>query len=249
MNAASPEPVLSLTNVSKTYRRGPHELQVLCDVSLDVHAGEFIAVYGERSSGKTTLLRVAAGVEPPDSGTVRFAGRDLAELPRRQFSQLHREEIAWVRRAAPQSPGLRMIDHVALPLLGSLGQQAAQQKAKAALAKVGVGECAFEQWANLSDAERMAVLLAQGLVRAPRLLLVDDPTAGLGVLERERIVALLRAVADEERLAVVMAAPEMPAMLRAHDVRSLSGGLLLAPDPPPDGHGVVVDFPGSERSA
>src|SRR5215218_9467875 len=172
-------PLLSMENVSKTYHRGPHELQVLRDVSLDVYAGDFIAIYGQRSAGKTTLLKVAAGVELPDAGTVSFAGDDLATLSRRRLAALHREEIGWVRRAGPQSQDLRMIDHVALPLLSSLGQQGAQRKAKAALAKAGVGECGFEHWSNLSDAERMAVSLAQGLVREPRLLLVDDPTAGL----------------------------------------------------------------------
>lgn len=249
MNVVPHAPLLSMENVSKTYYRGPHELQVLCDVSLDVYAGDFVAVYGQRSAGKTTLLKVAAGVEPPDSGTVSFAGQDLAKLSRRRLAGLHREEIGWVRRAGPQSQDLRMIDHVALPLLSSVGQQQAQQKAKAALATAGVGGCGFEHWGSLSDAERMAVSLAQGLVREPRLLLVDDPTAGLDVLERDRIVALIRSVADEGRLGVVMVVPELPAMLRARDVRSLSAGRLLAPDPPPGGQGVVVDFPGGERSA
>jgi ABC-type lipoprotein export system ATPase subunit len=242
-------PLLSVEHVSKTYHRGPHELQVLRDVSLDVYAGDFIAIYGQRSAGKTTLLKVAAGVEQPDAGTVRFAGLDLAAMSRRRLAELHREEVGWVRRGGPQSQDLRMLDYVALPVLGALGQQAAQQKARSALAKAGVDECGFECWGNLSDAERMAVALAQGLVRDPRVLLVDDPTAGLDVLERERIVALIRAVADEGRIGVVMVVPELPAMLRARDVRSLSDGRLLAPDPPPGGHGVVVDFPGGERSA
>jgi len=246
---AAHAPLLSLEHVSKTYWRGPHQLQILREVSLEVYAGDFIAVYGQRSAGKTTLLKVAAGIEPPDSGTVRVGGRDLGKLSRRKLAELHRDEIGWVRRAGPQSQDLRMLDHVALPLLSALGRLRAQQKAKAALAKTGASECGFELWGNLSDAERMAVSLAQGLVREQRLLLVDDPTAGLDVLERERIVALIRSVADEGTLGVVMTVPDLPAMLRARDVRSLSAGRLLAPDPPPGGRGVVLDFPGGERSA
>lgn len=239
-------PLLSIERVSKTYWRGPHELKVLRDVSLDVHPGDFVAVYGQRGAGKTTLLKVAAGFEPPDTGRVSFAGRDLAALGRRGLARLHRKQIGWVRRAGPQSPDLRMLDYVALPLLA---EPEAQRRAKLALAHVGVEECAFETWANLSDAERMSVVIAQGLAREPRLLLVDDPTAGLDVIERERIVALLRETADERRLSVLMVVPDMPSMLRAHDVRSLSAGRLLAPDPPPDGRGTVIDFPGNERSA
>lgn len=242
-------PLLSLEHVSKTYWRGPHELNVLRDVSLEVHAGDFMAVYGQRSAGKTTLLKVAAGVEPPDEGRACFDGQDLATLSRRRLAMLHRERIGWVRRTGPQSKDLRMLDYVALPLLSSRSQQVAHQQAKVAMAKVSVEECAFESWANLSDAERMSVVIAQAIVRGPQLLLVDDPTAGLDVLERERVVALLRATADESRIAVLMAVPDLPAMLRAHDVRSLSDGRLLAPDPPPGGRGVVIDFPGGERSA
>lgn len=242
-------PLLSLEHVSKTYSRGPHDLHVLRDVSLEVHTGEFIAVYGGRNAGKTTLLKVAAGVEPADSGSVRFEGMDLATLSRRRLAGLYREQIGWVRRAGPQSQDLRMLDYVALPLLGRSGKVAAQQRAKLALEQVGAAACAFEPWSSLSDAERMAVAIAQGMARDPKLLLVDDPAAGLDVFERERIVALLRAAADDARVGVVMTVPDLPAMLRAHDVRSLSNGKLLAPELPPGGRGVVIDFPGGERSA
>jgi ABC-type branched-subunit amino acid transport system ATPase component len=96
----------------------------------------------------------------------------------------------------------------------------------------------------------MLVAIAHALVRRPKLLLVDDPTAGLSILDRERIVGLLRAAAEDDGLGVLMVVPDMPAMLHAHEVRSLSRGRLLEPaDPPPDGRGTVVEFPGSERSA
>ena len=82
-----------------------------------------------------------------------------------------------------------------------------------------------------------------------RLLLVDDPTAGLGILDRERVVGLLRSAAEDGGLGVLMAVPDMPAMLHAHEVRSLSRGRLLSPADPPPGSGNVVEFPGAERSA
>lgn len=243
-------PLLRLDSVSKSYWRGPRELRVLHDVSLDVHAGELVGVYGPRGAGKTTLLRLAAGFEAPDRGIVSLDGRSLARRSRREAAHMLRHEIGWVERAGPQSPDLPMRVYVALPLYRTLGPLAAQRRAVAALAKVGADDAADLPWSSLSDTARTLVAIAQALVREPRLLLVDDPTAGLGILDRERVGGLLRSAAEEGGLGVLMAVPELPAMLHAHEVRSLSRGRLLAPaGGPPDGAATVVEFPRGERSA
>ncbi len=243
-------PLLQLDAVRKSFWRGPREVRVLKDVSLDVHAGEMVGVYGQRGSGKTTLLRIAAGFEAPDAGAVAFAGARLERRSRRQLARLHREQIGWVERAGPQSDDLPIRVYVALPLYRSHGPLEAQRRAVAALERLGVVDAADERWSQLSDTERILVAIAQALVRAPRLLLVDDPTAGLSIIDRERIVGLLRAAAEDGGLAILMAVPDMPAMLHAHEVRSLSRGRLLAPtDHRPGEGGTVVEFPGGERSA
>lgn len=242
-------PLLSLEGVSKTYWRGAHELCVLRNVSLDLYAGDFIAVFGTRSAGKTTLLKVAAGIEPPDEGTVRFDGRDLATLRGRALARLHRTELAWIRRSGPLSQEVPAVDYVALPLLGRHGEQEARRLARRALADVGAESVALDGWASLSDSERALVALAHGLVRSPRVMLVDDPTAGLDVIERERVVALLRSFADERSIAVLMVVPDLSATMRASDVLSLSDGHLIASEDPPPARGILIDFPGGERSA
>jgi len=243
------KPLLRLESVSKSYMRGPRELRVLKEVSLDVHPGELVGVYGQRGSGKTTLLRVAAGFESPREGIVSFDGVDLASLSRRRRARLHREDIGWVERAGPQSDGLVMRIYVGLSLYRTVGPAEAQRRALEALAKVGASDTADAHWSSLSDTARTLVAIAEALVREPRLLLVDDPTAGLGILDRERVVGLLRCAAEDGGLGVLMAVPDMPAMLHAHEVRSLSRGRLFAPADPPPGSGNVVEFPGSERSA
>lgn len=244
------KPLLRLESVSKSYMRGPRELRVLRDVSLDVHAGELVGIYGQRGSGKTTLLRVAAGFETPSGGAVTFDGMNLAGLSRSGRARLHREQIGWVERAGPQSRGLLMRVYVALPLYRPCGPLEAQRRAVVALAKVGAEDAADARWSSLSDTARTLVAIAEALVREPRLLIVDDPTAGLSIIDRERVMGLLRSAAEDGGLGVLMAVPDMPAMLHVHEVRSLSRGRLVAPaDPPPDGHGTVVEFPGGERSA
>ena len=242
--------LLSLESVSRSFWRGPSEVAVLRDVSLDLQAGDLVAVYGQRNAGKTTLLKLAAGFEAPDRGTVAFEGKDLASFSHKQLARLHREQLGWVERAGPHSRELPIRTYLALPLYREAGPKAAQRRAQAALARVGAEECADQRWADLSDTARMLIAIAHALVREPRLLIVDDPTAGLGIVDRERIVGLLRSAAEDGGIGVLMAVPDMPALLHAHEVRSLSRGRLLAPTrPPTDDHGTVIEFPRGKRTA
>jgi putative ABC transport system ATP-binding protein len=213
--------LLSLDAVNKSYWRGPTEVRVLAGASLEVHDDELVAVWGKRGSGKTTLLRIAAGLETPDSGSVYFGGGDLSRLSEPAHAQLMREQVAWVRRAGPSSD-LAMIDYVALPLLIDHGQRGAHRRASEALRRVGMSECAGQHWASLSDGERALVAIAHGIVRAPRLLLVDDPTANLGLREREEVLQLLLSLVEETNLAVLMTVPDMPAAMRSHQLSALS---------------------------
>lgn len=240
--------LLSLEAVSKSYWRGPREVRVLADVSLNVHPGKLIAVWGKRGAGKTTLLKIAAGLERPDRGVVCFEGRDLAALSETEHAGLMRDRIAWVRRTGPRSE-LRMLDYVALPLLAEHGHRAAYARARDALARVRVAECADQRWDSLSDGERALVGIARGIVRTPKLLLIDDPTTNLGVREREEIVELLRLLAEKTDLGVLITAPDMPATMRSHQTTALSGGRLLELPSPPSSLGNVINFPGWERSA
>jgi ABC-type lipoprotein export system ATPase subunit len=241
--------LLSLRSVSKSHRRGAHELRVLTDVSMEMSAGEFIAVWGKRGAGKTTLLKIAAGLEAPDGGVVHFAGRDLAGMSESDHALLMREQIGWARRAGPRSD-LSMLDYVALPLLVKHGQRRARSRAYDALARVGMSECADQRWDSLSDGERALTSIAHGIVRRPRVLLVDDPTANLGVREREEVNELLRSLTGEEGLAVLMTVPGMPAAMGTDEIKVLSGGRLLERSSEPAPRANVIDFPGGwERSA
>ncbi len=240
--------LLTFDGVCKSYWRGPHELRVLNELSLAVDAGELMVLWGKRGAGKTTLLKLAAGLESCDRGRVCFQGVDVASMSAAEHAQAMRERIAWVRRGGPRSE-LRMLDYVALPLLPAHGHRSAYALARDALARVGVGDCAQQYWPSLSDGERALVGIARVLARAPRLVLVDDPTANLGLRERELLVALLRELADDG-VGVLLAVPDMQEMMGAHQIRALSNGRIIAPpDPPPERPGNVIDFPSTERSA
>ncbi len=233
--------MLSLRNISKSYWRGRHEIVVLDDVSFDLDAGEFAAIFGQRASGKTTLLRIAAGMERPDQGTVCFDGTEVSALTRpARLTGLH-ERLGWVRRPGPSTMTMRMLDYVALPLLRDVTHAEAHRRATAALKRVRAGELARAKWHQLSDAERTLVMIAQAIVRTPALLLADDPTMGLDFTEREVVTALLRETAQENGMAILMTVPELPDSMRSHRVMSLSSGELIEPRRRKAGE--VIDFP------
>lgn len=250
--------LLSLEGVGKSYLRGAHRVRVLKDVTLEVGAGELVAVWGKRGVGKTTLLKIAARLERPDQGVVRFEGVDMAKLREAEHTRLMLGRIGWVRRAGPKSD-LRMLDYVALPRLAERGRREAYAMAREALERVGMSECAGQHWGSLSDGERSLISIAHGIVRAPKLLLVDDPTANLDIIEREQVTRLLRSLADEEGMALLVTVPDMPAVMNAHHIASLSGGRLAEPPPeqpqPPlaledeQEPGKVIPLRGREQSA
>jgi len=270
-------PLLTLTGVSRRYQRGRHELRVLIDASLSLGAGEMVAVLGQRGAGKTTLLKIAAGVERPDGGRVSFDGWDLPDLSDAQLSRLLGERIGWVQSGGggwgqggwsrggwggglgggwgPETM-VRVLDYVALPLLIALGDRVAYTRAEEALARVGVAECARQPWETLSDWERGLVGIAHAIVRSPRLLLVDDVATILGIRETDMLTRLLRSLARESGIGVLMTVSDAAAARRSDRTLSLSGGRLTGPaeqlprDPePPEGKGDVIDLSSRERLA
>lgn len=231
--------LLSLDRVCKTHWRGRHEIVALDDVSFAIEAGEFAAIFGRRASGKSTLLRIAAGLDAPDSGTVTLAGRDLFPGGRRPRLAGLPGNVGWMQRSGPLTASMRMLDYVAMPLLEQVPHREAQQRAVRALDRMAVGQLADAVWGTMSDAERMLTTLARATVRQPALLLADDPTAGLDTREREIVLGLLRRTAEASGMAVLITVPEAPDLLRSHRVMSLSAGELIEPTPH---RGAVVDF-------
>lgn len=236
--------LLSLRNVSLTFPRGGrHVVRILAGSSLDVDTGELVAVLAQRAQGKTTLLRVAAGMDRPARGEVLFKGEDLCRLSDRRRSALLRRQIGFAEPVGPDID-LPVLAHIAVPLLATHSKNDAYEQARAVLERVGAEECADQPWMSLADSERALAALAQAIVRRPELLLVDDLTATLGIDATEQIGRLLRSIAHEDGLAVLMSVSDADATTWFDRVASLSGGELLVPPSTGDGTDEnVIDFP------
>ena len=194
---ASNVSTLSMEAVSKRFARGVGA----DDVSLDVDAGEVVGVWGRRRSGRSTLLRLAAGVEPPDAGTVRVDGADL------WHGRAARDGIAVWHCAFPPDHGRSVDRQVSIASRrGRRSSGEAREAAADALARVGVGDRAGRSPRDLDHGELARVALARALVLRPRLLVLDEPMSGLEALEAERLLELIVALARADRIAVLLTA-------------------------------------------
>lgn len=237
--------VLSLRGVWLSFPRGRrHVVRVLADVSLDLHAGEVVAVLAQRAQGKTSLLRVAAGMQRPDRGCVYFEGQDIWDFAERRRSRLLGGQIGWVGPAVPDLD-VPMLANVALPLFAAYGKREAYARALAALERVGAQECTEQFWGSLADWERALVALAQGIARQPKLLLVDDLTVSLGLGEADEITRLLDSLAKELSFGVLMSVSDASATRWSGRVATLAGGELLEAPRLPENQGNIIDFPGA----
>jgi predicted ABC-type transport system involved in lysophospholipase L1 biosynthesis ATPase subunit len=237
--------VLSLREVWLSFPRGRrHVVRVLEDVSLDLRAGEVVAVLAQRAQGKTSLLRVAAGMQRPDQGDVCFEGQDLWGFSERRRSRLLGGQIGWAGPAVPDLD-VPMLANVALPLFAAYGKRDAYARAMAALERVGASKCAEQLWESLADWERALVAVARGIAREPKLLLVDDLTASLGLGEADEVARLLDSLAEERGFGVLMSVSDASATGWSGRVATLAGGKLLEAPRPPEDQGNIIDFPGA----
>jgi ABC-type multidrug transport system ATPase subunit len=214
--------LLEFTGVCKRYGRGRLERTALRDVSFELNAGELLAVWGRRNSGRSTLLRIAAGLEPPDRGAVLLDGRSLHG---RGAGEL-REQIRYCRKTYRAAEGQLVIDRlVTAQLTRGVRGPAARIRAHAALERVGASHCSNLRPSELDAAETLLVVIARSLVHQPRLLVVDEPALGVDTLDRDRILDLLRSLADEG-ISVLMSVGETTCLTGADRALSLAEGEL-----------------------
>jgi putative ABC transport system ATP-binding protein len=184
------EPAIRLTGVNLTLGSGEARAHILKNISLEIFAGETVALLGPSGSGKSTLLMTMAGLEAPDSGTIRVAGRDLNAMSEDQLARFRGETIGVVFQAFHLIQTLTALENVAIPL-ELAGADDAFARARQALEQVGLAERLRHYPAQMSGGEQQRVALARAMVADPAILVADEPTGNLDQAVGAEIIELM----------------------------------------------------------
>ncbi len=214
--------MLETRGLIKHYRVGDGEpIRAVDGVSLSIAPGEFVALYGPSGSGKSTLLDLIAGFQPPDSGTVRVDGRDIAGLSEREHAEVLLRVLGIVGGPNDLLRGASAVENAALKLLRRDARRATTL-VRPLLDELGLTERMHHPAGKLSMGERQRVLIAQALALDPKLVLADEPTAHLDTPRSREVLGLLRNICRRRGAAVLLATHDPQAVGfadRAHELR------------------------------
>jgi putative ABC transport system ATP-binding protein len=197
--------LLAATGLCKSFGPTP----ALRDAAFRIDPGEVVAVMGPSGSGKSTLLHCLAGIVPPDSGEVRYGGRNLAAMSDAERSALRRTEFGFVFQFGQLVPELTSLENVALPLrLNGVRRKEAERRAAGWLERLEVSDVAAKRPGQVSGGQGQRVAVARALVTGARVVFADEPTGALDSLNGERVMRLLTQVAKEAGAAVVLVTHE-----------------------------------------
>lgn len=226
--ATATEPIVRIRNVRKAYRRDSIEIPVLHDLSMDIAAGEFLALMGPSGSGKTTLLNLVAGIDRPDAGQVIVAGVDVPTLSESQLAAWRSRNVGFIFQFYNLLPVLTAYENVELPLLLTpLTRRERRAHVEAALEVVGLADRMSHYPRQLSGGQEQRVAIARAIVTDPTLLVADEPTGDLDRASAEAILALLETLNRDVGKTIVMVTHDPRAAERAHVQRHLEKGELL----------------------
>lgn len=213
--------------LSKIYRSGSAQVVVFNDLSLEVSAGERLAVIGESGAGKSTLLHLLGGLDRPTGGTIFYGGRDIVSLPDEAMADFRNREIGFVWQNPSLLPEFSALENVMMPLLiRGVGEQVARRAAHERLAEVGLSDRESHRAGELSGGERQRVGLARALVASPKVLLADEPTGNLDFRTGEMIIGLLGELHDAHGLTSVFVTHNLGFASRCDRVLELKKGSL-----------------------
>ena len=224
----NPEPIVVLRDIVKSYKRGQQVVPVLSGIGFDIADGEFLALMGPSGSGKSTLLNLIAGIDRPDSGSLRVAGTDIGQLNEGELADWRARNIGFIFQFYNLMPVLDARENVELPLLLTrLSRRERRERAELALSMVGLADRMDHTPNELSGGQQQRVAIARALISDPTLIVADEPTGDLDRESATDILGLLQRLNRDMGKTIVMVTHDTRAAAAAHAIMHLEKGELL----------------------
>ncbi|HVN08589.1 MAG TPA: ABC transporter ATP-binding protein [Patescibacteria group bacterium] len=223
-------------NLCRYYTMGDSVVKALDGVSLEVRAGERVALVGASGSGKSTLLHLMAGLDRPTSGSIETQGHDLAAMSSQELAAHRRNTVGMIFQAFHLLPRMTLEENVELPLrLAEMSREERPARVREALERVGLGARSGHRPGELSGGEQQRAAIARALVNRPSILLADEPTGNLDSRNGEEIMRLISGLNESLKMTVVLVTHERKlAASFAERMVVLSDGRLAAEGRPGD---------------
>jgi putative ABC transport system ATP-binding protein len=229
--ADNKEPIVRVSNLTKSYRRGSQVVPVLQDLTFDIAEGEFIALMGPSGSGKSTLLNLIAGLDKADSGNIHVGGVDITALSETELAGWRASNVGFIFQFYNLIPVLTAFENVELPLvLTGLSKKERREHAYTALKIVGLEDRMEHYPSQLSGGQQQRVAIARAIVTDPAILVADEPTGDLDKVSAKEILGLMERLNRDSDKTIIMVTHDPRAAEKAHVLRHLEKGILTNAD-------------------
>jgi putative ABC transport system ATP-binding protein len=226
LNKNGRSPIIAITDMTKVYQMGEHEVHALRGVSLQIFEGDFLSIMGPSGSGKSTMMNMLGALDQPTGGIYLLDGTDVGKLNDNDLADIRNSKIGFVFQNFNLLPRTPAIQQVELPLIYG-GRKQRKERARKALEMVGLGDRLDHKPSELSGGQQQRVAIARALVNEPSIILADEPTGNLDSKSGTEVMQIFQNLNREEGITVVFVTHDPWIARHTKRVFVLSDGLVV----------------------
>jgi putative ABC transport system ATP-binding protein len=227
------KPVIVIKDMTKVYLMGEHEVRALNGVSVEIGAGDFVAIMGPSGSGKSTMMNMLGALDQPTSGTYLLDGIDVSALSDDELADIRNRKIGFVFQNFNLLPRMSAIQQVELPLIyAARGER--RDRSRRALEMVGLGDRVDHRPSELSGGQQQRVAIARALVNEPAIILADEPTGNLDSKSGTEVMAIFQRLNREEGITVLFVTHDPWIARHTRRIITLADGLVVRDEVVPE---------------